>query len=238
MDELYRNLGAHSYWGVDTNEAAVSFDVTEIWIDLASGKASPKPRTVNVSELEAWLGEISRGDGSTKQTLAARFVRLQITKDKRITLPRDAWKKLLKAFGLELAYSYSRSCINGITALPRTTRPDAAELQAYSFTYLPKLAALWTQKSSQNPSTSIVNGILLSDPLYEVPLKTALQAPWTASVCGHAMFLPLCISLSFGALVDQTHHNVKTALRGIEDVTGFHAFHREATEANTLDQVY
>ncbi|KAI9167763.1 Notoamide biosynthesis cluster protein M' [Paramyrothecium foliicola] len=242
MEEVYKNLSVLNYWG-DRYESANTtvFEASEIWLDQASGKTSTKHQIIRVSGLEDWLAKRTATSGSKRLILVARFAWLEIDlKKKCINLPKAEQDRLTEAFGLQLAYAYATSCINGVTALPRRSTPWV-ESQAYAFNYVPKLVAIWSQTAFRPPYAreSLTQGIILTTNDYRKALEIPLEkATWKYGVCAHAMFLPFCISLSFGGQMELKHHEIKTSLQKIEQVTGYHDFHsREHGEPDEMDEI-
>lgn len=229
MEELYRNLSDlnNLRWDRAKSLDADSFQATEIWLDEASGKTTARTRDVHVSAVDSWLGEESQQIGPNSLSLIARFVWVKVDDKKCINVPRPVLATLKKSFGVELAYDYSISCINAITALPRQIG-EKAESQAYSFCYLPKLAVIWSHTEFKPPTARgpITKGLILVTEEYEKPLRKSLEKSWSYGISAHAMFMALCISISFGGQIDVIHEQIKESLRVIEEKTGYHAFQR------------
>jgi hypothetical protein len=238
MDELFTNLSSLNslQWDNGTKSLdADSFQATDIWFDAATQRTHAGTKDVKVSALDEWLLQKSQGAGSGSLRLVARFAWiLADDKEKTINVPYEVMNRLNESFGLALAYKYSVSYINGAAALPRRVSQDT-ESQAYSFCYLPKLAALWSHTKSKAPSSAVTTGLILATKDYQKPLQKTLDKTWSFAMTSHAMFLAMCINISFGKQIDKSHELIKDSLRKIEDRTGYHAFQRKGVPDHAED---
>ncbi|KOS21418.1 hypothetical protein ESCO_005070 [Escovopsis weberi] len=168
MDELYQKLASVSsfdLWGNSSNSNKKSFEVTEGWLNHATGKVKHKTRSVTSDELADWLAEKSRietkSGSAVTHTLVLRLVIVDVDlEEKMVFLADSVQKELLQAFGLELAHKYAKSCLTDVSAIP--TPQEQPDLRAYSLCFLPKLAAVWShsQPPTDGPRQHITQGLI------------------------------------------------------------------------------
>ncbi|POR34676.1 Uncharacterized protein TPAR_05130 [Tolypocladium paradoxum] len=236
MEEIYQNLSILNQWGSDSSNET-SFDVTELWLEDASGKIKPRHQTVEAGGVHRWLSQHKKGFGDQAQSLVMRFVWVDVdVKDKVIRLSDSVRDVLLDNFGLKLAYGYSRSVISGVTAFPlRPSDPDFDQ-RTYSFCYIPKIASIWSHRRSTKPDgpAPVTQCIMFVQGDERKALKQGLQVSWDLSIYRNPMFPAFALSLLLGAQIDQSNGGIKVQLRKVEKRTGYSTFaSRQGEEAAT-----
>ncbi|KAH7325898.1 hypothetical protein B0I35DRAFT_474628 [Stachybotrys elegans] len=241
MEAIYENLGGvFDLWGNHKNLEETSIEVTEIWSRQGSSKPVRATHKINIDEIDSWIATVTKGPDGQAETLLARFAWIRVSKqnnDKVIHPSTALVQKLIDGFGLGLAHKYAKTLITGIVALPRVDLPDS-QRQAYSLSYVPKLATSWSQTrfTAQPAREPITSGIFFVDgDEYILPLNMALTRKWPIDLYKQAMFPAFCIFLAFSGQVSKVHEAVKTSLREIEGRTGYHDYKRSNSGVPTED---
>lgn len=237
MEEIYQKLSHKHFhlWVEETFDKNETCEVTELWLHHDSNTIVPKDNTVLVTGLMSWLDTATRGVGSEAHTLVARFIWITIDGTK-LSLSKSIQKLLISRFGLTTANAYSRSCVTGINAFPPTPPTAAwpAEHRAYSLSYAPKLAAIWSHSRFRPPMAqqSVTDCIMFACLNQKKQLRGYLnQAPWRPEISSLAMFPAFMISIMLGSEINQTQEDIKKELRVVENRTGFHNFQSRAKKA-------
>lgn len=236
MENIYEKLGTLNLWGDSGTSDKRTFEVTEAWLQHASGKVKVSSLVVDRDELPAWLeNESSGGPGSGAQSLVLRLAWLEVdSQSKSVNLCDSARQALLDGFDLRFAYNYARSCITNVSAFPTTREPSGR--RSYSFCYCPKLAAVWSHHRFQQQQVSrqyITKGIIFAQASEKEWLKKMLESKWDAGLYASAMFLPLQFSLLLGGQIHKTEEKFKIDIRRIEGRTGYHGFKERKREPTT-----
>ncbi|PNY25415.1 Uncharacterized protein TCAP_04660 [Tolypocladium capitatum] len=236
MEEIYQNLTTLKQWGGDSSNET-SLDVTELWLEHASGKIKSRDQTVEADGVHGWLSQHKRGSGDQAESLVVRFVWVDVdVKDKVIRLSDSARDVLLASFGLKLAYGYSRSVISGVTAFPpRPSGPDFDQ-RTYSFCYIPKIAAVWSHRrpTKLDGPAPVTQCIMFVQGDERKALRQGLRMSWDLSIYRNPMFPALALSLLLGAQIDGSNGGIKVQLRRVEKRTGYSTFaSRQGEEAAT-----
>ncbi|PTB68643.1 hypothetical protein BBK36DRAFT_1138745 [Trichoderma citrinoviride] len=235
MEEIYQKLSVVNLWEGFSNSDDTSFQVIEARHQHASGKISINRKLVYFKELDSWLAEGTEGDdGDTSQSLVLRLALIGCDiKRKLLKLSKDVLDPLLDEFNLELAYTYSQSCITNVSAIPSRGQ------QTYSFCYMPKLVAVWSQKSfARNRSTdrvrpNLTQGLILVEESNKGFLSDTLCSPWDARLYASPMFPALLFSMILSMQVHFEEAKIKVKLREIEERTGQDRIAAHKQEATT-----
>ena len=132
--------------------------------------------------------------------------------------------RLLEAWGLGAGYDYAMSCAAGVSALPPSPRRphgDRTPARIFTAAYHPKLAAAWSWSRAGADGTLAV---VFAEGEERPALLAALQSRWDARLVAHAMFPAFLCSLMLGQALDGTLEDIKTAVREVEERTGYHRF--------------
>jgi hypothetical protein len=222
MEEIYQKLSVVNLWQGFENSEETSFEVIEAWLRHSSGQIEMHRKPVHFKELDNWLAEETDGDGDTKQSLVLRIALIGCDIRKRkLKLSGDVMKTLLKSFDLELAYKYSQSCITNISAIP----PLSDEYQAYSFCYMPKLAAIWAHRrfDAESPTdrSYLTQGLIFLDESNMLFLSEVFRTPWSTPLYESPMFPALLLSLILSTQIHQGEEKVKLKIRASERCASF-----------------
>ncbi|UKZ75181.1 hypothetical protein TrVFT333_002857 [Trichoderma virens FT-333] len=217
MEEIYEKLSAVNLWQGFENSNEESFKVVEAWLQHATGEIRINRKTVNPKELDNWLAEETEGDGNTRQSLVLRLALINCDiKLRLLNLSKETMKILLAQFGLRLAYKYSQSCITNVAAIP----PLSADHQAYSFCYMPKLAAVWAHRRFDvvNPIDRpyVTQGLIFLDKSNLQYLDEAFRTPWSPSLYESSMFPAFLLSLILSTQIHQQEEKIKLKIRASE----------------------
>ncbi|KAL6904952.1 hypothetical protein GGI43DRAFT_296519 [Trichoderma evansii] len=217
MEEIYQKLSVVNLWQGFGNSDEASFEVIEAWLHHSSGQIHMSRKPVFVKELDDWLTDETDGDGDTKKSLVLRIALIGCDIKKRILkLSSDVMKTLLKSFDLELAYKYSQSCITNVAAIP----PQSSEHQAYSFCYMPKLAAMWAHRrfDAQSPTdrSYLTQGVIFLDESNMLFLSEVFRTPWSALLYESPMFPAFLLTLILSTQIHQGEEKVKLKIRASE----------------------
>ncbi|PHH87025.1 hypothetical protein CDD83_9406 [Cordyceps sp. RAO-2017] len=237
MEDIYRNLSLLSLWESDCS-GDTSVEETELWLDEASGRIYVEHGIVDSGGIGRWLAQRSRQSEEQVQSLMLRFVWVDVdAQHKAIRLSGAARDLLLDSLDLKLAYGYSRSLVSGATAFPPRVSDPGVDQRAYSFCYVPKLAALWSHSRRKGAGLgSVTQCVVFAQDEEKRALKKSLDMQWDISTCKNPMFPSLLISLVLGMQIDLSNNQIKEQLRRVEKRTGHHNFaSRHAEEAATQD---
>jgi hypothetical protein len=217
MEEIYQKLSVVNLWQGFRNSNEASFEVIEAWLHHSSGQIQMSRKPVSVKELDNWLTDETDGDGDTKKSLILRIALIGCDiKHRTLKLSSDAMKTLLKSFDLELAYKYSQSCITNVAAIP----PQSNEHQAYSFCYMPKLAAMWAHRrfhaESPTDRSYLTQGVIFLDESNMLFLSEVFRTPWSALLYESPMFPAFLLSLILSTQIHQGEEKVKLMIRASE----------------------
>ncbi|KAL7939864.1 hypothetical protein V8C35DRAFT_287912 [Trichoderma chlorosporum] len=219
MEEIYQRLSAVNLWQGFNNSDETSFEVIEARIQHASGEIITNSRIVCLKELDSWLAEEAEDDEDPNQSLVLRLALVGCDiKAKTLKLSRQVLDPLLDEFNLELAYKYSQSCITNVSAIP------SKGSQTYSFCYMPKLVAVWTQKHLNRRTTSgrphLTQGLIFVEESNKGFLSDNLCSSWNALLYHSPMFPALLFSMILSMQIHVEEAKIKTKLRKIEERTG------------------
>ncbi|KAL6892477.1 hypothetical protein HDV57DRAFT_183028 [Trichoderma longibrachiatum] len=221
MEEIYQKLSVVNLWQGFSNSDDTSFQVIEARHQHASGKISINRKLVYLKELDNWLAEGTEDDGDTSQSLVLRLALVGCDiKRKLLKLSKEVLDPLLEEFNLELAYTYSQSCITNVSAIPSRGK------QTYSFCYMPKLVAVWSQKDfvGTTPTNGVrpplTQGLILVEENNKGFLSDTLCSPWDALLYRSPMFPALLFSMILSMQVHFEEAKIKVKLREIEERTG------------------
>lgn len=159
MEEIYHKLSTVDLWQLRYAEHTTSVEASEAWLNHGTGKVTISHLLVHDHELARWLQQSTRG---AEETLVMRMVYVLVDPaNKEMDMSEVTNQMLLKSFGLGLAYGYFQSFVSGVTALPQVKRPHWTR-QAYTFSYAPKNAAIWSYTRYRPPSRSegVVQGLV------------------------------------------------------------------------------
>ncbi|KAL6863956.1 hypothetical protein J3F83DRAFT_180142 [Trichoderma novae-zelandiae] len=221
MEEIYQKLGVVNLWEGFSNSDDTSFQVIEARHQHASGKISINRKLVYLKELDSWLAEGTEDAGDTSQSLVLRLALIGCDIKRRLLkLSKEVLDPLLEEFNLELAYTYSQSCITNVSAIPSKGQ------QTYSFCYMPKLVAVWSQKGFARKSGTdrerppLTQGLILVEESNKGFLSDTLCSPWDALLYRSPMFPALLFSMILSMQVHFEEAKIKVKLREIEERTG------------------
>lgn len=217
MEEIYQKLSVVNLWQGFKNSDEPSFEVIEAWLHHSSGQIHMSRKPVSVKELDDWLIDETDGEGDTTKSLVLRIALIGCDIKKRILkLSSDVMKTLLKSFDLELAYKYSQSCITNVAAIP----PQSNEHQAYSFCYMPKLAAMWAHRrfDAESPTdrSYLTQGVIFLDESNMLFLSEVFRTPWSALLYESPMFPAFLLTLILSTQIHQGEEKVKLKIRASE----------------------
>ncbi|KAM0453507.1 hypothetical protein ACHAPV_006292 [Trichoderma viride] len=217
MEEIYQKLSVVNLWQGFGNSDEASFEVIEAWLHHSSGQIQMNRKPVSVKELDNWLTDETDDDGDTKKSLVLRIALIGCDiKHRILKLSSEAMKALLKSFNLELAYKYSQSCITNVAAIP----PQSSEHQAYSFCYMPKLAAMWEHRrfDAQSPTdrSYLTQGVIFLDESNMLFLSEVFRTPWSSLLYESPMFPAFLLSLILSTQIHQGEEKVKLKIRASE----------------------
>ncbi|KAL7789977.1 hypothetical protein V8C37DRAFT_187318 [Trichoderma ceciliae] len=222
MEEIYQKLSVVNLWQGFKNSNETSFEVIEAWLQHESGRINMNRKTVYFKELDSWLAEETDGDGETKQSLVLRIALIGCDiRNRVLNLSDDVMRTLLNAFDLELAYKYSQSCITNVSAIP----PLSSEHQAYSFCYMPKLAAVWAHHrfdaESLTDRSYLTQGLIFFDESNMLFLSEVFRTPWSALLYQSPMFPAFLLSLILSTQIHQGEERIKLKVRASERCASF-----------------
>ncbi|KAH6609552.1 hypothetical protein Trco_002898 [Trichoderma cornu-damae] len=221
MEEIYRNLSSVNLWQGLEHSDETSFGVIEAWLSR-----TPEKQTISITrsvicfkELHCWLAEDAKDDGDQKQSLVLRLALIGCDlQDKKLKLSKQVLDPLLDEFNLQLAYTYSQSCITNVSAIP------SDGCQTYSFCYMPKLVAIWSQKRLSTRSLAdgayLTQGLLFVDEPKKESLFGELCSPWNALLYQSPMFPAFILSIFLSKQIHGDEAKIKSKIREIEKRTG------------------
>ncbi|KAL7949544.1 hypothetical protein V8C42DRAFT_214647 [Trichoderma barbatum] len=220
MEEIYEKLGAVNLWQGFSNSDETSFEVVEARLQHESGNIITNRRIVYLKELDSWLAEDTEDDGDVKHSLVLRLALIPCDiKTKVLKLSKQVLDPLLDEFNLELAYTYSQSCITNVSVIPSNGS------LTYSFCYMPKLVAVWSQKcfdttglADQRPP--LTQGLIFVEESNKGTLSDILFSPWNAPLYESPMFPALLFSMILSMQIHLEEAKIKLKLRNIEERTG------------------
>jgi hypothetical protein len=219
MEEIYQRLSAVNLWQGFSNSDETSFEVIEARLQHASGEIITDRRTVHLKELDTWLAEGSEDDEDPKQSLVLRLALIGCDiKTRVLKLSKDVLDPMLDEFNLELAYTYSQSCITNVSAIP------SKGSQTYSFCYMPKLVAVWAQKHLSTRSSAdrphLTQGLIFVEESNKGFLSDNLCSSWNALLYHSPMFPALLFSMILSMQIHYEESKIKMKLRDVEIETG------------------
>ncbi|RFU78450.1 hypothetical protein TARUN_3798 [Trichoderma arundinaceum] len=221
MEEIYRKLSSVNLWQGLEYSNETSFDVMEAWLSHKSGKPkiSINRRVVHFKELDSWLAEESKDDGDEKQILVLRLALIGCDlASKKLKLSKDVLDTLLDEFNLELAYTYSQSCITNVSAIP------FKGCQTYSFCYMPKLVAIWAQQCFEPKDLTdrayLTQGLIFVKESNKEDLSEFLCSPWNALLYYNPMFPAFILSIILSMQIHHEEAHIKLRIREAEERTG------------------
>ncbi|TFB07501.1 hypothetical protein CCMA1212_001059 [Trichoderma ghanense] len=221
MEEIYQKLSVVNLWQGFSNSDDTSFQVIEARHQHATGKISINRKLVYLKELDSWLAEGTEDDGNASQSLVLRLALIGCDiKRKLLKLSKEVLDPLLEEFNLELAYTYSQSCITNVSAIP------CKGTKTYSFCYMPKLVAVWSQKGPFTDKQTgrerppLTQGLILVEESNKGFLSDTLCSPWDALLYRSPMFPALLFSMILSMQVHFEEAKIKVKLREIEERTG------------------
>lgn len=232
MEEIYQKLSAVNLWQGFSNSDETSFEVIEARLQHASGEIITTPRTVHLKELDIWLAEGSEDDEDPKQSLVLRLALIGCDiKTRVLKLSKDVLDSILDEFNLELAYTYSQSCITNVSAIP------SKGSQTYSFCYMPKLVAVWAQKHLNSRSSAdrshLTQGLIFVEESNKGFLSDNLCSSWNALLYHSPMFPALLFSMILSMQIHYEESKIKMKLRDVEIQTGQDRMADRKSEENT-----
>lgn len=242
MDDIYEKISIFNSVFESKCSESDFFEVTELWRQESTGVITEFSGPVFATNLSTWLAEESRitADGQ-HQSLVLRLVWAKASVSNRVislSLSEPMKTKLLDTFGLNLAFNYFSTSINGIDEFPRHQGP-IADQQSYAFCYMPKLAAIWSHKKFRPPSVraGATYGIVLAEDSQQKNLKKLLKSSWHASLPGHAMYPAFLFSFLLGTEIDRTQAGLKPRIHEVELRTGYYVFKTKRPEKAATGQL-
>ncbi|KAL7959917.1 hypothetical protein V8C34DRAFT_98957 [Trichoderma compactum] len=232
MEEIYQRLSAVNLWQGFSNSDETSFEVIEARLQHASREIITDRRIVDLKELDNWLAEESEDDEDPKQSLVLRLALIGCDiKTKVLKLSKDVLDPILDGFNLELAYTYSQSCITNVSAIP------SKGSQTYSFCYMPKLVAVWAQKHLNTRSAAdrphLTQGLIFVEESNKGFLSDNLCSSWNALLYHSPMFPALLFSMILSMQIHYEESKIKMKLRDVEIQTGQDRMADRKREENT-----
>ncbi|EHK25533.1 uncharacterized protein TRIVIDRAFT_126539, partial [Trichoderma virens Gv29-8] len=220
MEEIYQRLSEEvNLWQGFSNSDETSFEVIEARLQHTGGNITTSSRTVDLKELGSWLVEEAGDYEDPKQSLVLRLALIGCDiKSKVLKLSKQVLDPLLEEFNLELAYTYSQSCITNVSAIP------SKGSQTYSFCYMPKLVAVWAQKHLDTRSATnrphLTQGLIFVEESNKGFLSDNLCSSWNALLYHSPMFPAFLFSMILSVQIHYDEGRIKLKLRDIEERTG------------------
>lgn len=226
MEEIYQKLSVSDLWKITKPGNETSFDVTEVWLNHASGKVTIEQFRVDAASFPTWLQTESRQAGPEQFSLLQRLAWLDIdVNERQIKLAKLIRDKLVDKFGLGLASSYFSTYVTGITSLP-TSSDAVGQRRSFALSHAPKLAALWCQQrfSPDIHRPPLTRAVIYMSPEAKKRARDFLNLAWHESLYHNAMFPAFLMAIQLEFETDKVQEVIKTNIREIEQRTGYHQF--------------
>lgn len=261
MEDIYYTLGELvDLWKLPTSSGFESESVvaTEFWLQKATNTIKVKTRKIGPEARERWLDERTKGSGEDEQSLLVRFVWLVADNNRNeITLSQSIRHILLERFGLRLAGEYFKTLSSGVADLPPVSKPEFDQ-RAYTFSYGPKIAAIWSHSIFKGSSAgeSVTEGLIFTRGRSEDPSKNSKQkskpgkdplqelqgflqrAPWKPELCRSSAFPAYLFSIMLSRQMTETQTEIAGSIRQVESRTGHHKYaNREDHDENHLGKL-
>lgn len=242
MEDIFRNLSTLDYWGRGYG-TETSFQATELWLNDTTGKVTTVTKKIDPINVDGWIKEETSGSGDHAQTLIVRLVWIDVDlQDKIIKQSERTAKSIINTFGLDLAYSYARSCVAGATTFPVRAYGEDAQIQPFCFCYPPKIATVWAQRQPKDgkPGRKLTQAICFVQEEEKSALQKALLGHWTLDIYRNPVFPSLLLALVIGVQIDVTTLTIKNDIRRVEKRTGYHNFasrHGEVRSEGELEEL-
>lgn len=222
MEELIDHLHDHAQvWETTNPEEADLIEVSEIWesIDHA-GESSVEQTKIEAYRLKQWLNTTRpdpRNPFPFRSQCSLRIVWVRIARDDKVHyVSKDQIDTVVDAFKLHLAYKYYGTSGAGATEISRSHGSRIPS--QYTFSYRPKLAAIWAREADSNTTQAIF--FTVED--YIKSFKLLLKRKWR--MLDQEMFIPFLCSAMIGLQVDKLSNKINEDIRGIENKTGVHGW--------------
>ncbi|AEO71903.1 uncharacterized protein THITE_50821 [Thermothielavioides terrestris NRRL 8126] len=239
-DDLYRHYGSHSRWEKYDVPKCPVIEVTEVWVedDDLSSPALVETKTIPSLDIDNWLEESPFRcfpGGAYSRALRLVWVGQEGTM-KRTSPSTKVLERLAKAWKLDDALDYARSCFAGVSA----TAPRGETL-VFTVAYHPKLVAAWSRPAlAPEEPTPETQAIVFAEGEERAELRRILGSKWSAATVRHPMFPALFCGLTLAHGLDNTLEDIKAAVREVEARTGHHRFtsrHQTQPAAGELGQL-
>lgn len=217
MTDIFAYLGrTNELWKKHNFDDADTIDVSEIPRPGSGGsRETPSHRTLSTDELEHWL--------STHTSVLQMVWVEHDTAKQRSNISRDAKSSIFSAFGLEVAYKYSRTCFAGAAQVASRDFPGDRS-DSFSFSYHPKMILLWTYDVAKKST----RGICFAKRDQILVFKELLGERWLP--LSQPMAIGLLASLVLSGEVDRAQKDIKTEVSKVEVRTGCHRWHNRSED--------
>lgn len=217
MADIFDYLGrTNTLWKEHKFGNFHTIDVSEIPRPGSGGsRDTPSHRTLRTDELEHWL---------SAHTSVLQMVWVEHdTASQRSNISSRAASSIFSAFGLEVAYKYSRTCFAGAAQVsPMASPGDQSE--SFAFSYYPKMMLLWTYDVAKKST----RGICFAGRDQILVFKELLDERWLP--LSQPMTIGLLASLVLGGEVDRAQKDIKTEVSKVEVRTGCHRWHNRSED--------
>jgi len=219
MDTVRYLNAKNQLWAKTSFGSCNDIPVSEIWY-RGEARSQTEHRTIHRKSIRGWLANDYNSVTTKAQMpglLVAKIVWINKDFAKNQFLPTaDILYEILLAFGLNSAYTYSRTAFAGIASIPCHDADTAEILHAYSFCYHPKLTLIW----SRHKTTNLIQAVCFSGEEQMSQFKQILDCGW--QFADQDMMLAFLCSLLLSTEVDLTECAIKDEVRGVEARTGYH----------------
>ncbi|KAI9665064.1 MAG: hypothetical protein M1821_006512 [Bathelium mastoideum] len=208
MDDLFQHLGqAEQTWGHDLFTDREDIDVCEVRKDTQRNAQMTSFEFVPRKKVSDWL---DRPPPICRMVLVDRNA-AELRNDISVT----SLYQVLKAFGLDSAYSYYSTVFAGAAALP-PQQNSTCSIQSYSFCCHPKIILLWSRNETQN----CIQGICFAGRAQLSAFQELLSVHWP--FMEHDMIPAFLCSVLLSSEINSTQNAIKQEVRETEVRTGFH----------------
>lgn len=229
MDVFQYLIDRDEVWDPTSFGAHNTLSVTEVKHETHTQPHAATHLTIHENDTSQWL---AHDNNSTKSLPNVKIVWVEHDRiESQYKIAANTFHEVIHAFELSQAYGYHRTAFAGVAALPFTGGNDHNS-RAYSITYHPKLALIW---SSQDNPANLTQAVCLASAPHIDRFKALLEANWKAFSDQDMMLAFLC-SLLLSTDVDRLQYSIKDAVRGVEVRTGYHQWHNRS-EAPPMDDL-
>lgn len=217
MTDIFDYLGrTNTLWKEHKFGNVHTIDVSEIPRPGSGGsRETPSHRTLRTDELEHWL---------SAHTSVLQMVWVEHdTASQRSKISSRAASSIFSAFGLEVAYKYSRTCFSGAAQVSSRASPGDRS-GSFAFSYYPKMILLWAYDVAKRST----RGICFAGRDQILVFKELLNEHWLP--LSQPMTIGFLASLVLGGEVDRAQKDIKTEVSKVEVRTGCHRWHNRSED--------